>query len=416
MSVRRLLAAAVVLLALAGCSSSKPTMPVPSIPLSSLLVIPGADTLLVSENVAFTVSAVDTGGVIVPSPIVGWSSNNTAVITVSSGGVVTAVGEGTASVQASSGGLIATAPVLVLASQRGWFAQTSNVSSYNLNGVYFQPDGNSGWAVGALGKIVHTTNAGATWAQQSSTVSNPLNSVWFTSATEGWIAGDGGRVLHTTDAGTNWAVMPAGTTDNLNGIVFATPDTGWAVGANGTILRTFDRGVTWTKVLPTVTSSELRSVSFAGTRDGWAVGDNGVIAGTHDRGLTWFVVQPSLTALTLHGVWRSSLSAASAAGDAGTVPRTAVTPDSVAWLLGSNVGASNNLNGVHFIDTLHGWIVGVNGTAAIVMTTSNGGASWTPQTVVSGFALNAVWFVDSLRGWAVGNNGSILHTSTGGEP
>lgn len=414
MSVRRLLAAAGVLLALAGCSSSKPTMPVPSIPLSSLLVIPGADTLLKSENAAFTVSAVDTGGVIVPSPIVGWSSSNTAVITVSSGGVVMAVGEGTATVQASSGGLTATAPVLVLASQRGWFAQPSNVSSYNLNGVYFQPDGNSGWAVGALGKIVHTTNAGALWAQQSSTVSNPLNSVWFTSATDGWIAGDGGRVLHTTDAGTNWAVVPAGTTDHLNGIVFATPDTGWAVGANGTILRTFDRGATWTRT--SVTSSALRGVSFAGTLDGWAVGDNGVIVGTHDRGLTWFVVQPSLTSLALRGVWRSSASAASAVGDAGTVPRTAVTPDSVAWLLGSNVGAYN-LNGVHFIDTLHGWIVGVNGTSAIVMTTSDGGANWNPQTtVVSGFALNAVWFVDSLRGWAVGNNGSILHTSTGGEP
>ncbi len=413
MSVRRLLVSAVALLALAGCSSSKPTAPVPSIPLRTLVVNPASDTLLVGANAAFTVTAVDTGGVIVPNPVVNWSSSNAAVVTVSNAGVVTARGEGTATVHASSGGKADTATVLVLPAQRGWFAQSSNASAYDLKGVCFLPDGNSGWVVGTLGKILFTSNAGVSWTAQTSNTSYNLNSVWFTSPTEGWAAGNQGTLVHTLNAGATWSVVPSGTTSILYGITFATPDTGWAVGESGTVLTTFDRGASWSQRHPT--GNALRSVSFAGTLDGWAVGDNGVIVGTHDRGLTWFVVTPSVTTDPLRGVWRSSVSAASAVGSIGRVPRTAVTPDSVAWTL-VNSGAANDLNGVHFIDALHGWAVGLNGTA-LVLATSDGGVTWgTPQTANSQYALNSVWFVDSMRGWAVGKSGSIIHTATGGAP
>jgi photosystem II stability/assembly factor-like uncharacterized protein len=415
MSFCRLLVAAALLIGLAGCGTSPTQPPVVGTPLSLLTVVPAGDTLLVGQTRAFTVIAVDTDSVVVPNPVVGWGSTNTTVFTVSSGGVVTAQGEGTAMLIASSGGLRDTATLMVLPTQRGWFQQTGNVSSYPLNGVFFQPDGNSGWAVGGNGRIVFTSNAGGTWTQQTSNVSNALNSVWFTSATEGWIAGDGGRILHTTNAGATWGVISSGTIEHLNGIVFATPDTGWAVGPNGTILRTFDRGASWSILHPTTFT--LRGVSFAGTRDGWAVGDNGVIVGTHDRGLTWFVVQPSVTSSALHGVWRSSLAATNAVGDVGAVPRTTVTPDSVAWE-NRTIGAVNNLKGVHFIDATTGWAVGKNASAtAVIVTTTDGGTAWSaPQSVPSGFGLNAVWFVDGMRGWAVGDNGSIVHTVTGGAP
>ena len=409
MSVRRLLAAAAVLLTLAGCSNSV-TNPVPTIPLSSLLLIPAVDTLHVGDTHGFTVAAEDTGGVPVANPVLAWSSSNPGVFTVNSAGTVTAVGEGTATLRASSGGLTAAAALLVLPTQRGWFKQVSTVSA-NLNSVFFLANGNSGWAVGAGGEIVHTGNAGAAWLPQTSGVATALNSVWFTSATEGWAVGDGGKIVHTTNAGASWSVVASGRIDQLLGVEFATRDTGWAVGENGTILRTFNRGATWTR--SSVTARTLRAVSFAGTRDGWAVGDNGVICGTHDRGLTWFLVQPALTSQTLYALQRTSVQTATAVGNGGVTPRTIVTPDSTAWELRST-GAANELHGVHFVDALRGWAVGRNGTG-LAMVTTDGGVIWTPQDVNNAFQLNAVQFVDNLRGWAVGDNGSILHTVTGGE-
>jgi len=414
MSVRRLLAALALPLLVAGCSSNSPTQPVASVPLSSLTVVPAADTLHVGDAAAFTVQAVDTGGTNVPNPTVHWSSSNTAVVRVSSTGTVSAVGEGTATVTASSGGKTANAGVLVLPAQRGWYRQATVDASVDLNGVWFEPTGNAGWVVGTQGRIAHTTDAGATWATQTSGPFT-LNAVWFTSATEGWAAGNAGTILHTTNAGGSWTRQSVATSAALDGITFATRDTGWAVGAGGTIARTFDRGVTWTVTQQNAWGT-LRSVAFASTRDGWAVGDAGVVAGTHDRGLTWFrITAPvSWTSSTLYAVARPAVATAVAVGAVGATPRTVVTPDSVAWSY-QNAGAAYDLRAVRFIDATHGWAVGSNGGAAVLVTV-DGGQNWLPQVATGTNPLHGVWFVDGLRGWAVGNNGTVLHTATGGTP
>lgn len=410
MTVRRLLAVAVALIAVAGCSSN-PTQPLPQVPLSELTLSSHADTIRVGNSKTYTVVAKDTAGVVVSNPSLVWASSNTNVFRVTNLGVVTGQGEGAAYLTVSSGGQVDTALVLVLTTQRGWFTQQINLTT-DLNGVFFQPLGVNGWVVGAAGQIARTTDAGEHWTMQLSNVGNGLNSVWFTTSSEGWVAGDAGRILHTKNSGQHWTVVPSGTIDNLNGIVFATPDTGWAVGANGTILRTFDRGAHWTRT--SITSFTLRGVSFYGTRDGWAVGDNGTILGTHDRGLTWYPVLPTVTSNTLNSVHRLSDVLAYAVGDAGAVPQTVAPPDSGAWE-NRSAGALNNLRSVRFFDSLHGWACGQNGTG-LVMVTSDGGTSWTPQLTNNQYTLNGIWFADGLRGWAVGAQGTVIHTVSGGAP
>src|SRR5262249_31666826 len=111
MSARPLVAAAA-LLVLAGCSTAtKPTSPTPQTPLPPAAPTPPADTLTVGNSTAFTVTAIDTNGAPVANPVVQWSSSNATVFTVSSGGVVTAHSEGSATLQASSGGKVANATV-----------------------------------------------------------------------------------------------------------------------------------------------------------------------------------------------------------------------------------------------------------------------------------------------------------------
>ncbi len=399
-----------VLALVVGCDKKNPTEPEPSSDAILVVVSPGADTLTVGASVLFTAVASDSDGVDPGLPL-SWSSSNPAVFAVNGSGRVTGVGEGTALLIVRSGAARDTATVRVEPALGGWFAQVSN-STAELNGVFFLPDGRTGWAVGDGGRILRTLNAGVTWTAQVSNTAFPLEGVWFTGSAEGWAVGGNGTVLHTTNSGVLWTrVLSVPASEVLYDVHFATRDTGWAVGANGVVLRTFDRGDTWQKLYPT--GFTLRSVSFAGTRDGWAVGDNGVILGTHNRGLAWFIVQPSVTGLGLSAVWRRADSLAFAAGEQGVVPRTEVGPDSTRWILDSN-GAANQLEGVHFPTDLTGYTVGWNGVG-IVLRSDDGGSSWLPQIANTQYRLNDVFFVDDRRGWAVGANGTILHTGTGGE-
>src|SRR2546426_53236 len=212
-------------------------------------------------------------------------------------------------------------------------------TTVQLNGVFFNPDGRHGWAVGNGGEIRATADAGASWARQVSHTLFSLNAVWFTDADSGWAVGNSGMAVHTTDGGATWTPMPTGASENLMDVFFAYPDTGWAVGGSGAVLRTFDWGATWTKQNPTAFT--LHSVSFAGTRLGWAVGDNGTILGTTDRGLNWTLESP-VTSQSLRGVWRRSELVAFAAGQQGVVPRTQNVGGTPVWEL-QNTGASNAL-------------------------------------------------------------------------
>lgn len=408
---------AALVFAIAGCGeSSTPVTPVVLPPLSRIVIALGSDTTVVADtlglggNQTFTATIHDTGNAVVNAAAT-WTSGNSAVFTVNSAGGVNAIGEGSAYLYASAGNVVDSVWVLVLSNVNGWVVQVSN-SSRILNDVFFQPDGAHGVAVGSAGEVLYTANGGGTWSRRASITGFNLNAVWFTTQNEGWAVGNTGAMIKSVDGGRTWIAKSSGVSDNLNDIVFATPDTGWAVGSNGAILRTFDRGETWTKTAPT--SYTLNGVSFFGTREGWAVGASGVICGTTDRGLTWSVVTPFVTSLDLRTVRRLSTMTAVAVGQQGAALYTVDNAGSPEWTV-TNVGASNDLNGVAVSGAGSGYACGANGTG-IILATTNGGQTWTPQVAPTGNPLNAIWFVDQNRGWAVGANGRILHTSNGGQP
>ena len=56
-------------------------------------------------------------------------------------------------------------------------------------------DAQEGWAVGAEGTIVHTTNGGGTWTSERSGTEHPLERVFFTDKSHGWAVGFGGTVV-----------------------------------------------------------------------------------------------------------------------------------------------------------------------------------------------------------------------------
>jgi photosystem II stability/assembly factor-like uncharacterized protein len=72
------------------------------------------------------------------------------------------------------------------------------------------------------------------------------------------------------------------------------------------------------------------------------------------------------------------------------------------------------INGLAFLGTspARGWAVGQGGK---VLTTANGGTTWTAQTSNVATDLRDVCFVNSETGWAVGTNGTIIATTNGGK-
>ncbi|MFH1564087.1 MAG: PQQ-binding-like beta-propeller repeat protein [Nitrospirota bacterium] len=67
---------------------------------------------------------------------------------------------------------------------------------------------------------------------------------------------------------------------------------------------------------------------------------------------------------------------------------------------------NNTLQGVFFINSDTGWIVGDNGG---IFRTVDGGLTWMPQQSNTNENINGVHFLSSNEGWAVGNNNTILH-------
>ena len=128
-------------------------------------------------------------------------------------------------------------------------------------------------------------------------------------------------------------------------------------------------------------ATELLGVDFVDAENGWAVGDAGVIYHTSDGGQSWNLQD-----------WQYS--------------------DDMFCML----------NGVNFIDQNNGWVVGhipVGQTEqAVIIHTSNGGASWQVQSTFTEYQeFSAVQFLDSNNGWVTvsyPNNQTILHSTNGG--
>ena len=75
-------------------------------------------------------------------------------------------------------------------------------------------------------------------------------------------------------------------------------------------------------------------------------------------------------------------------------------------------GTNTELTDVYFVDQNNGWISGWTET---MLHTTDGGQTWTPQTIPPNNAYFSVFFTDSQNGWASATAGKIIHTTDGGE-
>lgn len=150
------------------------------------------------------------------------------------------------------------------------------------------------------GKIYQTQDGGATWAPRyaSPTAEQPMHQIVFTDAQVGYVVGGslqcsgtgcvppGGRILKTTDGGATWASVLQLSAVNIASI--AVNDTGelFAVANTATarIYRSIDAGATWQAVVSE--PFQLTKIAFDRSQ-GLCTSAAGKIIRSSDRGNTW---------------------------------------------------------------------------------------------------------------------------------
>lgn len=139
------------------------------------------------------------------------------------------------------------------------FQSLSSGTTYNLLSIFFT-DLNTGYASGALGTILKTTNAGVNWFPVTNNLTTEaFYSLYFINANTGYASGSNGLMAKTTNAGLNWTTGYI-SSNNLYSVYFS-DQIGWTVGYNS-CLKTTNSGLTWfTQSIP-FSSANLSAVTF----------------------------------------------------------------------------------------------------------------------------------------------------------
>lgn len=297
--------------------------------------------------------------------------------------------------------------------------------------LYFVDEAN-GWVVGSEGAIFHTSDGGKSWEKQESGTEGYLEDLYFANEKVGWAVGSSARegglklrlpgvqydrglgnvILHTRDGGASWKEQKSGASVPLNGLWFLNETQGWAVGASRTVLSTQDGGEHWKKTgakgwldrargalgplwgsRSSQAEPDLRDVQFVNLRVGWIVG-RGLILRTTDGGESWVASELELTARGRPELFDPQQ--------------------------------------VFFLDEETGWVVGVlddpsereSRAEGLILHTKNGGKTWQVQYYKPTKRIAAIRFVDHRSGWAIGSKagagpapslGFLLYTTDAGE-
>ena len=286
-----------------------------------------------------------------------------------------------------------------LFSQTNWIP-TASPQTDRYDDIYFiSPD--TGWAVGTLagnGRILRTTNGGATWQTQKN-ISTYMRSIEFADKNTGYAGGlgqSGTTIFYkTTDGGVNWTNISSvitGSNAGICGICCVNTSITYAVGVWASpayVIKSVDGGNTWTYTDMSAYAKSLIDVQFTDANNGYVTGESNinsegaVILKTTDGGSTWTKVFMSYgpgerlwKIQNLDGQnWFACIESAVADfNDTTTNFFLKSTDGGNSWVV-KPAPRSNYLQGIGFMDTQRGWIGSTE-----LFETNDGGNSWAKLT------------------------------------
>jgi photosystem II stability/assembly factor-like uncharacterized protein len=246
------------------------------------------------------------------------------------------------------------------AQQYGWTDLSANIpGDPDFSGVYFISDVEGWMSVSSGPEIYHTTDGGATFEIQETSLGTATKAIYMIDENERHTGGGSGFVYRTTNGGINWnfhGAIPSTLTD----LDFANSTQGYACGDNGAVFSITPEGVS---NLNSGLSSHLAGITSPSENNVWVCG-GGTIS------------------------YYNGTSFSFQSGPVGTY------------------------NSIFFISNQEGWVVGNSG---LIGHTVNGGETWYSQIDPVSNSLYSVFFLNQNEGWAVGSQGTIIHTIDGGE-
>ena len=382
-------------------------------------------------------------------------------------------------------GSFTSGPGLILATSDGgttWTDVTPAGLSQPLTNVSFV-DAEHGWVGASAGRLLATSNGGTSWQTVHVDSASGKLDVDFVSTDRGWAwQAEGNGLWQTTNGGSSWALVHRFTRSHIPsfGMDFTDARHGWACseGDHSVLFTPADGGRRWRQVLSlpaaefitalhgsdgataTVASSDFNdfyeslqqeslfsgftslrhttnggrswSVSRMDYADAWPA-----LAGSGQR---WCAVGSAiLTSENDAATWKSQSSGQHYFLDQGIAvsANDLWAVDDAGALLHSTDGASwveqpqptrwsQTSSGVSFPTAQDGWLVGTNQSSAdngVILHTTDGGTTWSPQSLSLDFTLDGVDFVDADNGWAISDDSSytgsgastaIEHTTNGG--
>lgn len=316
----------------------------------------------------------------------------------------------------------------------------------------------TGWAVGAKGTVLKSTNGGTLWEPQPSpNAAATFRRVFFLDQQNGWIGcndGQVGAVYRTTDGGQTWTTRSQDIASCIDHLGFVDEQVGWA--------RAVHRHQDQWQLLPSVSQADtaIKHLHFLDEKHGWALSykDEHTVSiiKTADGGQNWETIRneagepiempsiwpqtrlfarsvdecwcigrdentliqmivdtPAINVVTVEGGGRLRDvcfigETGWAVGDAGAVLKSEDGGQNWSQQTNDSFDSTATLWRVVFQNERWGWIGGEEQGQGIVYRTEDGGANWTPHVPLERAArIDHLHFVDSQNGWARAQVGQL---------
>jgi photosystem II stability/assembly factor-like uncharacterized protein/cytoskeletal protein CcmA (bactofilin family) len=287
-----------------------------------------------------------------------------------------------------------------------------------------------------LALLVLAPAAGASqpwnWVHQGNGSGATLFGASFVNGDTGWVSGDNGKVLKTTNGGQSWTSDASGIPSDVvvHDVHFLNNSTGFAVGCqgasctssgvNGRVYK-YSSG-TWTAMNIPGDTKALVTVHMVDASHGWAAGEDGEVLKTvngtdwsrANTGMTADYTINSIDAVTSTAVWAAGQDISGGSPGEGAIFK--YNNGSGSWSKLIPTSAPGFLTSIDMVDTGTGYAVGGVDKA---YKTTDGGSNWVLlDTGLSGTMvppiITDISFIDQNVGF-LSDRGKVVTTVNGGQ-
>ncbi len=169
-----------------------------------------------------------------------------------------------------------------------WTELNPKVPRVDYVGIHFV-NKDTGWAVGAQGAIIYSTDGGEEWIASNSPIANTLLNVQSFNSQIIIAGGFNRTIIRSTDSGLSWQLIQTGGVGNLWETEIINDSTAFICGTNSTLLKTTNYGVSW-QPINTGINLNYWAIDFIDQQTGFIACDSGKILKTIDGGNTWNLI------------------------------------------------------------------------------------------------------------------------------